>query len=125
MTSINKTLTPIIQAAQKAANNELLKPIIATALKGKYLNPKSKGYQDEDEEEKEEKNVKYLTEEQMHSFLNLCSTDSIIVDWNKDKDDWQDMCLMGACKYQIIASSSFGWWAARLGNAEKTIRIKQ
>ncbi|MDR0547542.1 MAG: alpha-1,2-fucosyltransferase [Dysgonamonadaceae bacterium] len=56
---------------------------------------------------------------------NINIPDSIIVDWNKDNDDWQDMCLMGACKYIIIADSCFGWWAAWLGKAEKTVCIKK
>lgn len=38
-----------------------------------------------------------------------------IIDWNKAKDNWQDMCLMVACKHHIIANSSFSWWGAWLG----------
>lgn len=39
-----------------------------------------------------------------------------LVGWNKEKDSWQDMCLMAACRHHIIANSSFSWWGAWLGN---------
>lgn len=32
------------------------------------------------------------------------------VDWNKGKDSYKDMQLMGCCKHNIITFSSFGWW---------------
>lgn len=37
-----------------------------------------------------------------------------IVDWNRGTDSWQDMYLMSQCKHNIIADSSFSWWAAWL-----------
>lgn len=44
------------------------------------------------------------------------------VDWNKGKDSWQDMYLMSQCRDNIIANSSFSWWAAWLNpNPEKII----
>lgn len=37
--------------------------------------------------------------------------DSIrFVDWNKGKNSFRDMQLMGRCKHNIITFSSFGWW---------------
>jgi glycosyltransferase involved in cell wall biosynthesis len=45
---------------------------------------------------------------------NIFIPDSIIVDWNREQDDWQDMYLMSRCKYHIISNSSFSWWAAWL-----------
>lgn len=34
------------------------------------------------------------------------------VDWNKGKESFRDMQLMGLCKHAIITPSSFGWWGA-------------
>lgn len=41
---------------------------------------------------------------------------SILVDCNHGKNDWQDMALMSSCRHHIIANSSFSWWGAWLGN---------
>lgn len=35
-----------------------------------------------------------------------------LVDWNTGKDSYNDMRLMSACRMNIIANSSFSWWAA-------------
>lgn len=37
-----------------------------------------------------------------------------IVQGNQGEDSWQDMHLMSLCKHNIIANSSFSWWAAWL-----------
>lgn len=45
-----------------------------------------------------------------------------VVDWNSEEDGWVDLYMMSICKHNIIANSSFSWWAAWLNqNAEKTV----
>ncbi|MGN6475680.1 MAG: alpha-1,2-fucosyltransferase [Flavipsychrobacter sp.] len=47
------------------------------------------------------------------NFLPLFSNMEI-VQGNHGDDSWQDMHLMSLCKHNIIANSSFSWWAAWL-----------
>lgn len=46
----------------------------------------------------------------------------IFIDHNKNEDSWKDMFLMSSCSHNVIANSSFSWWAAWLNaNPEKKI----
>jgi len=45
------------------------------------------------------------------------------VNWNNGFDSWQDMFLMSSCNHNIIANSTFSWWAAWLNAYEDKIVI--
>lgn len=45
-----------------------------------------------------------------------------IIDHNFQKNDYEDLRLMGLCKHNIVANSSFSWWGAWLNqNSSKII----
>jgi hypothetical protein len=47
----------------------------------------------------------------------------IFVDYNTDENSWIDMLLMSSCSHNIIANSSFSWWAAWLNAQPNKIVI--
>ncbi|QPH38835.1 alpha-1,2-fucosyltransferase [Pedobacter endophyticus] len=55
------------------------------------------------------------------AHLNLPKASAI--NWNHGLQSYVDMQLMSACKHQIIANSSFSWWAAWLNSYSEKIVI--
>lgn len=56
------------------------------------------------------------------NFLFLDQKKCNFIDWNSDKESWQDMYIMSKCENFIIANSSFSWWGAWLStNKNKKI----
>lgn len=53
----------------------------------------------------------------------LRGAENVLVDWNTGADSYKDMQLMSNCKVNIIANSSFSWWAAWLNNNEGRLVI--
>ena len=47
----------------------------------------------------------------------------IVLTKNQGENAWQDMFLMSSCNHQIIANSSFSWWAAWLNKNENKLVI--
>lgn len=45
------------------------------------------------------------------------------VDWNRGEDSYIDMQLMSLCRHNIIANSTFSWWAAFLNDYEDRLVI--
>jgi hypothetical protein len=45
---------------------------------------------------------------------NLDIPNAVFVSCNSGRDSWKDMVLMASCRTNIIANSTFSWWAAWL-----------
>ena len=50
----------------------------------------------------------------------------VYVDWNRGSENYRDMQLLSLCTHNIIANSSFSWWAAWLNaNSSKIVIAPQ
>ncbi len=83
-----------------------------------------------------EKSISFLKKQYPHACFFFFSDDTdwvkkelvhmidkyAIVEGNNNQDAWKDMFLMSCCDHNIIANSSFSWWAAWLNkNPAKTV----
>lgn len=68
---INKSLTPLIQAVARAWDNDILPNKVYAAVKDTYLEKKDRQYTGEEDDDKD---IRYLTEEQMKAFVELYPT---------------------------------------------------
>lgn len=55
---------------------------------------------------------------------NFIGSEFFLVDWNTGSDSFIDMCLMSECHHNIIANSTFSFWAAWLNQNYGKIVIR-
>ena len=55
------------------------------------------------------------------NYLKMLFDDTIFIKVDDSILDWKQLLLMSACNYNIIANSSFSWWAAYMNSNEDKI----
>ena len=99
---INKMLTPLIKAAMYATDNDLLSARLSAQIKQSYFDLKVRQYRSE----VEDREVRYLTEEQMLQFVDLYSK----VKFNRAREI-MDMFLFSfhACGLRVSDIVTLEW----------------
>ena len=99
---INKMLTPLIKAAMYATDNDLLSARLSAQIKQSYFDLKVRQYRSE----VEDREVRYLTEEQMLQFVDLYSK----VKFNRTREI-MDMFLFSfhACGLRVSDIVTLEW----------------
>ena len=124
-------------------NKEMLKQIRNTESvsihirRGDYLNPENQAiYGGICTEEYYEKAISYVEKKIENPHFFIFSDDAeyakktytkdnyTVVDINHGRDSFFDMHLMGCCKHNICANSTFSFWGARLNENPEKLMIR-
>lgn len=116
---------------------ELMEQSVSVSLhirRGDYLSPENKTkFSGICTDDYYSRAIKYFTQKYPHVLFFVFSDDEVYVKKNyngmtnfyimkKHEKDYHDMFLMSKCRHNIIANSSFSWWAAWLNkNPQKEI----
>lgn len=105
--------------------------------RGDYLNPENQAiYGGICTEEYYEKAISYMEEKLWNPHFFIFSDDAeyakktytkdnyTVVDINHGRDSFYDMYLMGCCKHNICANSTFSFWGARLNENPGKLMIR-
>lgn len=105
--------------------------------RGDYLNPENQAiYGGICTEEYYEKAISYIEEKIVNPHFFIFSDDGeyakktytkdnyTVVDINHGRDSFFDMYLMGCCKHNICANSTFSFWGARLNENPDKLMIR-
>ena len=105
--------------------------------RGDYLNPENQAiYGGICTEEYYEKAISYMEEKLWNPHFFIFSDDAeyakktytkdnyTVVDINHGRDSFFDMHLMGCCKHNICANSTFSFWGARLNENPTKLMIR-
>ena len=133
----------IFPKSDNCKSEEMLEKIRATESvgvhirRGDYLNPENQViYGGICTEEYYEKAISYVEERIKNPHFYIFSDDAeyvkktykkdnyTVVDINHGKDSFFDMHLMGCCKHNICANSTFSFWGARLNENPEKLMIR-